>query len=399
MVKFSWKRLLSRRQFFTLGISAVTAGAVVGLSKLQALSYLTYPFKDKQGKSVDKKLRKFVHVGKNSLKQRAKAKGLIYGAYPQADPQYFEKDLKLKAHFVKDCAMMTVGTFWETMRPDRKTFDFSVPDYYAKFATTNKMLLRGHTLVWHESTAPWLETTVNSENAEQILTEHINTVVRHYAGTMHSWDVVNEAIDLSRKGVNGLRNTSWLKALGPDHIDLAFRLAAKADPKAKLVYNDYGVEYDTPENDARRAAILKLLQRMKSAGTPIHALGIQSHLSGELNSFNATKLRKFIRSVASLGLEIMLTELDVTDDKLPLNTAHRDSIIAGVYEDYLGIVLAEKSVISVTSWGLSDRYTWLSKHDPRADKAHVRPLPFDRDMKPKLVWNALARSFDKAPKR
>jgi endo-1,4-beta-xylanase len=399
MVKFSGKRLLSRRQFFTLGISAVTAGTIVGLSKLQALSYLTYPFKDKQGKPVDKKSRKFTYTGKNSLKQRAKAKGLIYGAYPQADPPYFEKDRKLQAHFVRDCAMMTVGTFWVTIRPDRQTFEFSVPDYYVKFATTNKMLLRGHPLVWHESMAQWLPTTLNSENAEQILTEHINTVVRRYAGKMHSWDVVNEAIDLGKKGVNGFRNTPWLKALGTDYIDLAFRLAAKADPKAKLVYNDYGVEYDTPEDDARRAAVLNLLRRMKSAGTPIHALGIQSHLSGEIDSFNADKFRKFIRSVASLGLEIMITELDVTDDKLPLNTAHRDAIIAGAYEDYLGIALAEKSVISVTTWGLSDRYTWISGHNPRVDKAHVRPLPFDRDMKPKLVWNALARSFDRAPNR
>jgi endo-1,4-beta-xylanase len=399
MVKFSWKRLLSRRQFLTLGISAVTAGAIVGLSKLQALSYLTYPFKNKSGKSVDKRFRKFIYAGKNSLKQRAKAKGLIYGAYPQADPPYFEKDRKLQAHFIRDCAMMTVGTFWVTIRPNRQTFDFSVPDYYAKFATTNKMLLRGHPLVWHESIPDWFSTTLNNENAEQILTEHINNVVRHYAGKMHSWDVVNEAVDISKKGVNGFRNTPWLKTLGSDYIDLAFRLAAKADSKAMLVYNDYGVEYDTPEDDAKRAAILRLLQRMKSAGTPIHALGIQSHLSGEIDSFNADKFRKFIRSVASLGLKIMLTELDVADDQLPLNTAHRDAIVAGAYEDYLGIALAEKSVISVTTWGLSDRYTWISGHNPRRDKAHVRPLPFDRNMKPKLVWNALARSFDRAPKR
>jgi endo-1,4-beta-xylanase len=95
----------------------------------------------------------------------------------------------------------------------------------------------------------------------------------------------------------------------------------------------------------------------------------------------------------------MITELDVTDNKLPLDSNKRDNIIAGVYEDFLSTALAEKSVISVTSWGLSDRYTWLADKKPRDDRAAVRPLPFDRNLKPKLAWNAIARAFDRAPKR
>ena len=86
-MKFSRRSLLSRRKFLRMGIALTTALAVLSLSKLQALSYLIYPFKQKLGQEVNYKSRKFTIVGKNSLKQRAKARGLIYGAFPQASSQ------------------------------------------------------------------------------------------------------------------------------------------------------------------------------------------------------------------------------------------------------------------------------------------------------------------------
>jgi endo-1,4-beta-xylanase len=343
--------------------------------------------------------RRFTIVGKKSLQQRAKAKGIIYGAFPEADDRAFAKDRQLQSHFIRECATMTMGTFWFTHRPNPTTFDFTSSDYFVKFARANKIQLRGIPLVWHEFLPDWLNGTLNSSNAQQILTNHVETIVQRYAGKMHSWDVVNEAIDVGDKRPDGLRNTPWLKFLGVDYIDLAFRVAAKADPRAKLVYNDFGVEYDEPGYDNKREAILNLLQRLKSKGTPIYALGIQSHLYGDRNSFNPAKFTEFLKNVASLGLKIMITELDVVDNKLPQDIEQRDRIIAGAYEDYLTVALAQKAVISVTTWGLSDRYTWLAGNSPRADKAALRPLPLDRNYKSKLAWNAIARAFDRAPKR
>jgi endo-1,4-beta-xylanase len=390
MVKIPPQHLLSRRRFLIFGMSTATAIGVLGLAQLKVLSYLIYPFKSN---------RKFTIIGKSSLKQRAERKGLIYGAYPQAESQQFAKDRQLQSVFLRECALLTIGCYWSVTRPSASTFNFAEPDYFAKFAAKHQLQLRGHPLVWHEALPQWLPTTLTSQNAEQILTHHIDTLARRYAGRMYSWDVVNEAIDLGDNRADGLRNTPWLKFLGSDYIDLAFRLTAKADPRAKLVYNEFGVEYDTPGDDAKREAVLNLLQQLKSQGTPIYALGIQSHLSGDRQNANFHKFRSFLKSVANLGLKIMITELDVTDDKLPLDFNKRDLAIAGIYEDYLSVALAEKAVISVANWGLSDRYTWLSGFRPRADKANVRPLPFDRDYRPKLVHQVIARAFDRAPFR
>ena len=78
---------------------------------------------------------------------------------------------------------------------------------------------------------------------------------------------------------DGLRKAVFLEALGPGYLDLAYRLARETDPRARLVVNEYDIELDTPEHDARRVVLLDLLRRMQKAGTPVDAVGIQAHLT------------------------------------------------------------------------------------------------------------------------
>lgn len=62
----------------------------------------------------------------------------------------------------------------------------------------------------------------------------------------------------------------------------------------------------------------------------------------------------------------------------------------------LTAVLDEPAVIAVITWGLSDRYTWLSHKQARQDGRAVRPLPLDADMRRKEAWKAIARAFKQA---
>ncbi|OKH41533.1 glycosyl hydrolase family 10 [Calothrix sp. HK-06] len=387
---------LTRRRAVKLGFGML-AGAVGAVTTSKAIDL------NNQIQALDNPNRKFPVNGKLSLKERATAKGLIYGAAIQYSQ--LSLDREIATNVKRECGMLIPE--WELkwfvgkqpLRPSPYTFDFRAADWMANFAKTHGLLLRGHTLVWHESLPPWFEKTVNNQNAKRFLEEHIKTVVQHYAGKIHSWDVVNEAINLSDGRSDGLRKTPWLKFLGSDYIELAFRLAAEADPQALLVYNDFGLDYDTSKDEAKRNAVLKLLERLKTKGTPIHALGIQAHLTANEAKFSPSKLRQFLRDVASLGLKILITEMDVVDKKLPVDIKVRDRIVAGVYEDYLSVVLDERAVIAVLTWGLSDRYTWLSHFQPRRDRAAVRPLPLDANFRRKLAWNAIARAFDQAPRR
>ena len=383
--------LLTRRQVLWLSLGTLTglAALLKGKDGYRNIKIL----------ALDEPSRSFSVIKKEeSLKERAAAKGIIYGAAAQ------DADLRLKpelaARFVQECGLLVPewSLKWEPLRPSPERFDFTAADWMAEFAQAHGLLFRGHTLVWHLSLPFWFKDTVNRQNAEKFMVEHIEKVAGHYAGKMHSWDVVNEAIHVDDGHPDGLRKTPWLEFLGPDYIDLAYRVAARADPKALLVYNEFGVEYDEPKYDKKRAAILKLLESLKSKGTPLHALGIQAHLSGSANS-DYKKLRNFLSDVASLGLQIMITELDVLDEDLPSDIAARDRLVAKAYEDFLSVVLEEPAVSTVITWGLSDAYTYHIKTHRRADGMSVRPLPLDADFKPKLAWNAIARAFDSAPRR
>lgn len=389
------KQLLTRRHILWIGLGTLAGIAAVAQSKAM--------YKAQKIQSLYNPERDFSVVEKASLKERAAAKGLIFGAAGRY--RDLSSQTALATSFAQECGMLVPE--WEfkwsagnrPLRPAPDKFDFSATDWMANFAQTNKLLYRGHTLVWGLSLPGWFKETVNRQNAEQFLVNHIKTVVGRYAGQMHSWDVVNEAIEPFDERSDGLRKTPWLEFLGPDYIDFAFRVAAKTDPKAMLVYNDYGLDYDNSKDEARRTAVLKLLERLKSKGTPIHALGIQAHLWGDATDFNPKKFRNFLRDVSSLGLKILITELDVVDKNLPLDVDVRDRMVASVYEDYLSAALDEPAVIAVLTWGLSDGYTYISEFHSRPDGTSVRPLPLDAALKRKLAWNAIARAFDKAPQR
>ncbi|HEY9849891.1 MAG TPA: endo-1,4-beta-xylanase [Leptolyngbyaceae cyanobacterium] len=386
-------RVIKGRRAFLLGLGTLAGiGSVTIAGRLRNSNYLT--------QALDDEHRDFSITGNATLSQRAAAKGLIYGGC--AGYRVLSSDSEYANLFAKECAILVpeVEFKWRNLHPKPNVFDFEKSDWLAEFAQSHGMLLRGTALVWHNALPKWFTREVNKQNAEQILIDHITKVAGRYAGRIHSWDVINEVIHLPHKRSDGLRKSPWLNLLGPDYIDIAFHAAAKADPQALLVHNENRLE-DVPNVEKRRTAVLKLLERMKSKGTPIHALGLQGHLFrlGTETNFEPKKLQAFIRNVASLGLKILITEMDVTDETLPTDITVRDRVVAKAYEDYLSVVLNEPATICVITWGLSDRYTWLSKNRPRKDGTPVRPLPLDTNLRPKLAWNAVARAFDKTYKR
>lgn len=280
------------------------------------------------------------------------------------------------------------------LRPTPTTFFFDDADSILHFAQSNNMLLRGHNFVWHRQLPSWFATYVTPANAEQVLVNHIETVAGRYKGRIHSWDVVNEAIQVSDNLPGGLRNSPWQKVL-PGYIDIAFRTARRVDPHALLTYNDYGIEAEDPgvpgqlagrggdeASSAKRAAVLALVRGMQQRGVPIDAVGIQSHLTAGPNHVYGPALAKFMGDVQSLGLKIMLTEMDVNDRDLPADIPTRDKAVGGLYASYLHTTLANPAVMALLTWGITDKYTWLNHEGARKDGLPERCLPFDADLKP-----------------
>jgi endo-1,4-beta-xylanase len=338
--------------------------------------------------------------GSRSLRAHARRHGLVFGSAVivrniEDDPSF--------AKLVREQCGIVVPTNelkWIALRPAPDQYDFSRANFLLAFAESNRMLMRGHTLCWHESVPEWIQAPENRSNARQFLADHINTVCRHFAGKLHSWDVVNEAISPGDNRPGGLRKSFWYEQIGPEYIDLAFRTARAADPHARLTYNDYGVEFDNEQDAEKRRLILELLRGMRKRNVPIDAVGIQSHVMAALPYQFGKGLADYIEAIRQMGLEVYLTELDVNDDDIAADDpAQRDSMVAETYTEYLRVALASLAVNLVLTWDLSDRFTWLN-HGPFPRKHPDRPqrsLPFDRDYRPKEAFFALRKSFDERP--
>lgn len=341
--------------------------------------------------------RNAVGVGPKPLRAYAAERGLLYGSATSNDPLLDREFAKL---FVSQCAIVVPegALKWRPLRPTPTSFDFRASDWLLDFAQNHKLLMRGHTLVWHQSIPDWFETYVNTANAQAILVEHIRTVVGRYSGKLHSWDVVNEVLEPNDNCPDGLRKKPWLSLIGPDYIELAFRTARAADPKALLVWNENLLDGNSTYSARKRTALLQLVMRLKEKGVPIDAVGVQGHLRGDQPIASAA-LTRWVADIGQMGLKVLVTELDVRDPQLPADVTTRDKLVAARYKEFLSAVLPQKCVVAALTWGLSAKYTWLSSYAPRADKLPLRPLPFDANMQPTPAFYAIAGTFEHAPNR
>ncbi len=288
---------------------------------------------------------------------------------------------------------------WERIHPEPDRFDFARGDALVAFAQGHNQQVRGHNLCWHNQLPAWFKQVASPQNTADLLGQHIAQVAGHFAGQIQSWDVVNEAVNVEDGRPDGLRNSIWLRFAGPEYIDLAFRVAFTADPKAVLTYNDYDLEQDGPKHDAKRRAVLELLSSLRNRKVPIHALGLQSHLRAGTKLPDWANLHRFLEELEALDLQVYITELDVNDEDLAGSIEDRDRMVAEVYQGYLTNVLQHSSVRAVLTWGLTDRDTWLNFRTRQSDKRLRRPLPFDSELRPKPAFYAMLNAITGTSRR
>ena len=341
-----------------------------------------------------------------ALRKLAAEKGLIYGTTIAAGQITGDRPF---LDLVRQEAGLVVAENemkWQVMnRGSPGDNDFAPADTIANFAAANGLVLRGHNLLWYHRTPSWYFDLTDRREQERAVIDHIGQLAGRYRGRIHSWDVVNEPIEPKDGRPDGLRTAVFLETLGPEYLELAYHTARDTDPDARLVVNEYDVELDAPEQEARRIALLRLLERMRRSGTPVDAVGIQAHLTAAGGPpFSAPLLRRFLADIANLGLTVQITELDVTDEHAPAQVAVRDGLVADTYRRFLDAALDEPAVKMVVTWGLSDRHSWIVRRETyqakwRTDDAASRPLPFDADLEAKPAFDAIAGAFAHAPQR
>jgi len=291
------------------------------------------------------------------------------------------------------------------LQPAEGTFFFDEADRYVAFGEQNNLWITGHCLVWHSQAPRWLfaDSLGNEAGRELLLARlksHITTVVSRYKGRIRGWDVVNEAIMED----GSWRNSPLCRIIGQDFIDSAFVWAHQADPAAELYYNDYNMA-----DEGKRNTVVRLIRHLKENGIRIDAVGMQGHLHLDYPAF--TEFEKSIEAFAAEGVNVMITELDISalprakanvgadvsqnfDYQKELNP-FTDGLAEEVetawnnrYTDLFELLLRHSDVITrVTTWGVTDNDTWLNDW-PIPGRTDY-PLLFDRRYQAKPVVEKL----------
>jgi endo-1,4-beta-xylanase len=249
------------------------------------------------------------------------------------------------------------GMKWDAIHPGPEKYDFREADWNVHFAEAHGMKVHGHNLCWNnpEGNPAWFRTGLNKGNAREILTSHINTVVKRYAGKIESWDVVNEPVVPWPGAKDGLYPGMWVSLLGSEYLDIAFYTAKDADPNALRVMNVHHVEQGTPDDELNRERVLSWLKMLLNRGTPVQAVGMESHLDTS-QPLAAEQTRQFLEKIRSMGLKVLITELDVKETRLSGNPRDWDVHVADYYREYLGNVLSAVAPHAVIFWSLTDRW-------------------------------------------
>ena len=263
-----------------------------------------------------------------------------------------------------------------------------------QFCEENKIPLRGHVLVWHSQTPDWFFKENYEASADFVSPEIMDQRMENYIKNVmdaiktqypdlevYAWDVVNEAASdsgtIRKAGAysQGDGSSGWVSVYGDQsYILKAFTYARKYAPKGcKLFYNDYN-EYSEGKLKYIQSEIL---QPLVDAGL-IDGMGMQSHIG--MSSPSIEQYENALLSYADMGLEIQVTELDVSlrsdtrEDLLALAERYRQC-----FEMYKRVRESGVNLSAVVLWGITDSTSWIGGY----------PLLFDKNYQAKDAYYAV----------
>jgi endo-1,4-beta-xylanase len=263
---------------------------------------------------------------------------------------------------------------WYAVEPKRGDFTFDAADAIVDTAREARQKVRGHALVWHMQLPGWVK-ELGAEDLRAAMHEHIRRVMSHFDKDVGVWDVVNEPIGDS----GSLRQSVFMRRLGPGFIADAFRTARAVDADAKLYLNEIGAE----GVNAKSNRLYEIVAGLKAQGVPIDGVGFQTHANLEgLPPDFVDNMRRF----RALGLDIAITEADVAL-KLPPSAADLQAQ-ADVYAQIVRSCFAVECR-SLTFWGFTDGRSWISETQAGMGAATL----LDEQLRPKPAFFAVQRAL------
>ena len=292
---------------------------------------------------------------------------------------------------------VTLGFYWGARDEKRGLDRFNKRmDDKISWAVRNKMKIKGHPLLWHESLPKWVINNNDPEELEKIIFKRIKDLILSYPEIKY-WDVYNEAVAPFKDHVTPSGVTRWIKYKGgiyPAMLAL-YNLVNQID-SSKIYTNNHYHPKD-PE-------FLKLNEFMVDQEVGYHAIGMQAHMQTYDNVLEEQELMDLLDLFLPLGKDIQFTEVTVTSSKLFSNwkdhqvflnerneakkegkqlnlpsIEDREHYQAAYIKDLYTLLFSHPSVSSITMWNLTDRNAW---------RGHAGGI-LDQELNPKKAFHTL----------
>lgn len=276
-----------------------------------------------------------------------------------------------------------------TISPSNGQFNYGGGDRIVNFARSNNLVVHGHAFVWHKYNPGWVDGTKN------MMESYIGSVGNHFRGNIWGWDVVNEAFHrdgsyrIDAIGSGGQDGSSVFgQRQGIRYIEDAFRAARRADPNAKLIYNDYSIE----TLDAKFDGMFEFLKGFVDRGVPIDGVGFQMHVGPDFSQADAQGFAEKMQRLADIGLESYITEMD---GGCPDNSPSGLERQAEIYYWITKACMDQPMCKALQVWGVRDNQSWRINPDDPVDRA-VAPLIFNDSGNPKPAYYAIQKAMIEA---
>jgi endo-1,4-beta-xylanase len=283
----------------------------------------------------------------------------------------------------------------EKLQPSEGQWNFREADGLVSFANTNKMQVRGHTLLWHGQIPQWVrDKRYDQERA--VLQSHIDTVVKHFGNTVYAWDVANETLKDDGTGFRNRTETGsnyspWAANVNDDSlVKEAFYRADTVRKlkgyKTKLFLCDYS---NHAKGKVKADKFYDVVRGWVASGVPIDGVAFQLHLSLR-ETFDPNPILENVQRFRALGLEVQFTEVDVRMDYADGVTDSELQAQANVYKGLMDMYVANQNTISTfVVWGVADHRSWL----PTSWTTEGNPVLFDRNYRKKPALDAIQNAL------
>lgn len=285
------------------------------------------------------------------------------------------------------------------IHPQENVFTPEEAERIIDFANRHGMQVHGHALLPNRSMPEWMrtlptETTADKARVQQIMIEHITTIVKRFQ-TIQSFDVVNEALD----GTAMRKDTVWYKAMGDAYINIAFAAAHKANPNALLIINDYSMDKAANDDETRFTILLNKLRTVRQENPrALVGIGFEGHVyQTPRDCMSPDDLRRRMKTLMQYGMVARVSEMDVTTHYNGSSHTTQEGlrVQAQQFGDIAKVCLESPNCVSFTMWGIGGKYVSTAGINGHGELTWGSNLPWDKNLAQRpLAYKALHDAFN-----